>query len=125
MWINSYGLNFCDNYFVPFALYCQKIIQRISKILRFWKCVFQPCGDFNFKIFFCKRNQGEEGEKGRGGEGRMGRRDGVFQSPPLQNVLLRPCTLIPNSKNTRIVYYLVYIYISSRSCIFISTAFCT
>ena len=83
MWINSYGLNFCDNYFVPFALYFWKIIkkiQRISKILRSWKCVFGLCGDFNFKILSGKHNQGRGGREGRGRKGRG--RDGVFQSPP-------------------------------------------
>ena len=28
-----------------------------NKILRSWKCVFRPCGNFNFKIFSGKRNQ--------------------------------------------------------------------
>ena len=57
--------------------------------MRSWKCVFRQCGDYNFKIFSGKRNQGaltwweeeregegEEGE-GKGGEGEgRGKKEG-------------------------------------------------
>ena len=117
MWINSYGLKFCDNYFVPFALYFRKIIKKSKEYQSFWDhgSVFSGHVEtlilkFSPESATKVRLPGRGGRNGRGEEGRRRgrkrRRDGMFQFPPphtLKCVATAPWNVPDVIQNWRII----------------------